>query len=145
MRMSIEYCDDQDFTKPVWITDLTNFNRMPEPWVECSADEYYHMRSIYMPQFIEYRYITHDKIGTIHIEWFHSKAFAIRWPVKWHCEDSGIVYDEQPRFFRIGCKHTYYTMSIDECLKEGRIHYGGCYQVMRCIKCGFTEAYDSGD
>ena len=60
----------------------------------------------------------------------------------------GIIRDsgtKKPRYYRYGCMHEYRSMSGHE-LREKKIpHFGECYHVEVCDKCGHINAYDSSD
>jgi hypothetical protein len=45
----------------------------------------------------------------------------------------------------LGCEHTMQTLTQQECRKRNIPHYGMCYSVSECTKCGEITAVDSSD
>jgi hypothetical protein len=43
------------------------------------------------------------------------------------------------------CKHEWKELSAEEVRKSGGIHWGSCWHVYQCVKCGEIEAQDSSD
>lgn len=43
------------------------------------------------------------------------------------------------------CIHNYKEITQAECRRRGVSHFGNCYHVCRCPKCGAITAYDSSD
>jgi hypothetical protein len=55
-------------------------------------------------------------------------------------------YRYYPRYFKFGaCIHTHRELSQQEARSRDIPHYGRCYHVNECTKCGFIESYDSSD
>jgi hypothetical protein len=42
-----------------------------------------------------------------------------------------------------GCEHNYRELSVAEAREKGHNHFGMCYHVCECQKCGHINAYDS--
>lgn len=124
-------------------------NRLPKPYVEVQADDYYHFASIWTPEALEFdQVLIGNTIRDVRIEWYHNCAFALVWPDKWRCGTNGepsIVYEEPIRYFRIGCQHELKELGVDECRRRGIDHFGRCWHVQECTKCGLIESYDSSD
>lgn len=49
------------------------------------------------------------------------------------------------RIFRFGCEHTYKELDQKECRELKVPHFGRCYHVLQCTKCGYIYSYDSSD
>lgn len=49
------------------------------------------------------------------------------------------------RYYAFGCDHSYSELTYETCREEGIPHYGRCWHVQRCTKCGHVSSYDSGD
>ncbi len=125
-----------DIQKPQWITDMGNHNKLPTPYREISWHEFF-SRWTYNIEFIDFRQINIDGVRNVHILWFFNEALAIAKPTKWKCgadefKRDGIIYDDKPRFFHIGCDHDFehYSPYMFE------HHY-------TCKKCGHKEVQDS--
>ena len=43
------------------------------------------------------------------------------------------------------CIHEMHELNQDECRVEKVSHFGNCFHVIKCIKCGEVRSYDSGD
>lgn len=48
-------------------------------------------------------------------------------------------------YFAFGCKHSYQTLTQEVARERGIPHFGNCYHVNECTKCGNIFSYDSGD
>jgi|WetSurSiteA1Bulk_404760.scaffolds.fasta_scaffold116627_1 hypothetical protein len=126
-----------------WLKSFGGFNTMPEPYEEITEDEYFKKMNNYSPDFVEYRQVLfkNDKLNEwlnkyyqgIHIYWFHDEALAF-------------VHDywgKKTYFFRIGCNHEYRELGSQECRERGITHWGNCWHVYECKKCGHSMAQDS--
>lgn len=64
-----------------------------------------------------------------------------------HGDNYAITCDWQQkkvRFFKFAiCFHTYEEIGVEEARKNGVEHFGNCYHVCKCSKCGHLWAYDS--
>lgn len=131
--------DEGEFKKPCYIDDMGTYNTMPRPYREISWHEFFH-RWAYCMQFVEHRQITEEEFGfmSLHIMYFHKEALAVSSPSDWHLGKDrfgrdGLLWDEKPRFFRIGCEHDFEP-------------FGAQYMHLhtsKCKKCGYTETVDS--
>lgn len=54
-------------------------------------------------------------------------------------------WDNKIRYFAFGCEHDYKELSAAEARKEGVQHYGKCWHVNKCQKCGHVHSVDSSD
>ncbi len=140
---------DEEMKIPKWVTKYGVFNEMPEPYRECDIGEFYYWYFVYGAK-VEFRQIKlpewkHGRNCKIH--WFHEVAFLLASPYKWtHIPDTRILkYEDTPQCYRIGCKHEYKELSVEESELKGYKHMGNCFHVIECKKCGFINAYDSGD
>lgn len=61
----------------------------------------------------------------------------------------GIAHDywgKKVRYFRFkACEHEYKSLSPKEAHAKGILHFGRCYHVGECKKCGHIHSYDSSD
>lgn len=103
----------EEFTPPIGVTDVGSFNLMPEPFEEISRDEYLHRTGPYTMHYLEFRQVRHlaPHLASIYIEWYAYNGYAVMAPNKWHTrredegEGYGLVWEEDVRYFRIGCPH----------------------------------------
>lgn len=54
-------------------------------------------------------------------------------------------WDGKVHYYKFGCDHDYRQVSQEECRDRDIVHFGRCYHVSECKKCGFLEAIDSSD
>ena len=136
------WVDQKDFKKPCYIEDMGHSNFLPTPWREISMHEFFH-RWMWCIEYIESRQITDGEVVgggammTVHIMYFHNEALAVSKPGKWHSGDDefgrhGVIWDEKPRYFRIGCEHDYDHW-------QRWMHD----QSYKCRKCGHAYSVDS--
>jgi len=150
--------DAQDFPKIPGITNYGSHNDMPEPFKEITPDEFWHYFGIYgTGRFDEFKQVKFDDgqanmYRNIHILWYQSCGMAIMSPVHWRCRrpDDGegyqIIYEDQPRFFRLGCDHDYFEYDREYANEHGLPYTSGrCYHNTVCTKCGHVGSYDSSD
>lgn len=136
--------DQSEMPTPKWITNMGGFNHLPEPFALCEAKDFWFMFQIWSPEAIEFRqvYLDHttpegikQQMHNTQIYWFYNTAFAL---LRFNNEDA-------PRFFRLGCNHTYEELSQDQSRREGITHHGRSYHVYRCSKCSYVKSEDSSD
>lgn len=53
--------------------------------------------------------------------------------------------NEPIKIYRFGCAHSYKELSVGQARVEGVRHFGRCYHVTKCVKCGHIWSYDSSD
>lgn len=130
-----------------WCKAPEGHNRLPTPFAEVPREDYLHFAGIWSPEAIQYDQVLIDgQIRSVRIEWFHNCAFAIVWPSDWTTGGKGqprIIYRDNTRFFRIGCEHEWRELGAQEARAKGLEHWGMCWHVMECSKCGFIESHDS--
>lgn len=126
------------------------YNTMPEPWKEIPESQFWHHVSSYTPMNIEHRqaYITID--GKKHmipltIYWYGAQGYAFSVD-RWSCKHDG----EYPltyymKFYLFGCEHKWREMGVKECAEKNITHFGMCWHVYECEKCGMRETTDSSD
>lgn len=131
------------------IENLGGRHELPQPALEEEGRSFLHFSSIYAPRFMEIR--TVKLPGTTEfssawckawIWWFHDRAWAVVHPPysgEWMGDEKG------PRYFRLGCPHTFRELSQVEARQKGHSHFGMCYHVYECSKCGSTHSTDSSD
>lgn len=57
---------------------------------------------------------------------------------------SGDYWNKKVRYFKFAkCYHEYTELTVEEARKEGVEHFGMCYHVCKCKKCGSLHSYDS--
>lgn len=49
------------------------------------------------------------------------------------------------KYYRFGCKHALKEISIAEAKRRNILHYGNCYHVYECTKCGYVQGVDTSD
>jgi len=140
----------EEWFQPVWVDDIGDYNRMPRPYEQCSSDEYYQHAGTYHPQYVESRQVLdlvqNETFNNVTIEWYNDRAYVIRYPIEWHLDKNNkMVYDEPVRFYRVGCQHDYVELNSEECRSINVVHFGRCYHVERCSKCGKVRQFDSSD
>jgi len=128
--------------------DGTDYNTFPVGWREVTEKEYAQYGTTYIPEYIETRqmfrvkdddvtgrdnFLT-NKIMSATLFWFRDKTGWAIVPNFWE----GSI-----RYFRFGCDHEYKELSMSESAKRGVHHFGNCYHVRECKKCGHIYAYDS--
>lgn len=128
-----------------YINDIGNYNSMPTPWKEINVNKYIHKRSSNIPIKFESRYVLHDNVGRVNIDFFNDFALAVRLPEKWKLVNDEIVYTEDFKYYLIGCDHSYKELSYIECKEKGIPHYGRCWHVNECEHCGKISSVDSSD
>jgi hypothetical protein len=141
-----------------YLTSYGNYNEMPEPYHEIGLNEFLHRSSIGGFEFQEHRQISFPEpdeyrissyMHKVRILWGYDRGIAIVYPGHWTCgKDAfgyGIIYPNPVRFFHIGCDHEYHELSQEECGKRGINHFGMCWHVYECPKCGMRHADDSSD
>lgn len=145
---------------PKYITDMGKCNGpLPSPWVETDIREFWYLYMSYKPDNIEYRQIMpkeEPKLNlpyctSVKIFYFHDIAYAVLCPNGWEWKDENgknlgrIRYKDHPRCLRIGCAHKWKELNKEECGKRKILHFGNCYHVSECEKCGLIESVDSSD
>lgn len=130
--------EKKDFEVPCYIEDMAHPNFFPRPWREISMHEFFH-RWTWCIQHIESRQITElsGAMLPVYIMYFHNEALAVSKPNKWHLGNDefgkhGVIWDEKPRYFRIGCEHDYDHW-------QRWMHD----QSYKCKKCGHAYSVDS--
>ena len=117
------------------------YNDVPPGWRKISQKELVqrtHFRS-YSPEFTEFRQMIVDPnkpMVDAHLQFY------------WDGTGVGIVSDYWKgtvTFYAFGCDHDYREMGQDECRKHGIQHFGRCWHVSECTKCGNINAVDSSD
>ena len=145
MLKCVEVSSDE-FKKPVWITKMHGKYNLPEPFEEITESDFIHYFPVCPPRFIEYRQVMVKGYLDCDIYWFGEYAIAIVFPTDWTIDNrlhSGIRYKKRLKFFYVGCKHEYEELSPKEAAMYGIKHFGCCWHVVRCKKCGYIMAYDS--
>jgi hypothetical protein len=122
-----------------------NEGRLPIPYSVTTVHEFRHQFSNWTPSYVEYRTITIRKTRmSAKIFYFHDVAYAMVFDSKWHLNKEGKkVYNKPILYYKIGCEHDYKELSTEQCAERNLIHYGMCWHVYACDKCGMIEAQDS--
>lgn len=138
-----------------YITKEQSGDSLPEPYVECTENEFIQACSLFVPEHIQYCQVVvpsqPDKkyVRNSTIFFLRDRAVAIVWPIEWRCGkkdvEPPVVYTEPIRYFRIGCIHAWQELSQSECTERGVYHAGRCYHVYECTKCKFQKWQDSSD
>lgn len=122
----------KDFKKPVWIENAGNLNILPAPYVEITAQEFWYEFFKYSIEYTEFRQISSDDIDNVRLFWFWHCCLAISKPKKYDKIDDKSVCLDNPRFFYIGCKHSF--NAIVRSMHES---------TLKCSKCGLSTDIDS--
>lgn len=123
-----------------------HFNHMPKPFWEITRDEYLHRTGGYTPEYTWYQQVTdipgEKTMLSLTFERYGANVYAVSSPNGWRCATKaeqeegkyGIVFTEEPRYFRVGCNHEYSSQTIGNCLNR-----------LTCSKCGHSYTVDSSD
>ena len=120
--------------------DPGNYNAPPVGMKEISEKEFA-QSSFFVYSFVatEYRQVLINKkymdikIFWMNIEPDQADGFAVH----------NDYWGGKVTYYRVGCEHKYKEMSQDDARKEGHQHFGMCYHVSKCTKCGKVISYDS--
>ena len=137
---------------PPGVTEKS-FNELPEPYKEITWHEVQHKLQDALPSYTEYRQVflpstinpKPNRMHSTQILWFNDSGVAFVFTSDWHLKNNKIIYEMPPRFFYIGCPHSYEELSQQECRELNIQHYGRCWHVNKCLKCGHIYSCDSSD
>lgn len=132
----------------VVLDSLGDWNAFPEGMREISASEFWGLMNKYTPKLIEHRqpyvqsceefpggYLWGD-LTLYYLDDNEGIAFTVEW--------TDMQY--WARHFWFGpCRHVYKELTQQECTTEGIVHFGRCFHVYRCEKCGKFQWFDSSD
>jgi hypothetical protein len=54
-------------------------------------------------------------------------------------------YAGKVKYYAFGCEHDYHGLIQAECRERNIAHFGMCYHVSECAKCGHVKSVDSSD
>ena len=115
-----------------------SFNDAPPNFKEISESEFAQsMFWTYSPDYTDHRQITD----------FEKQCLSVK--LYWFYDGNGFgmardYYGGKVRYFRFyACEHNFRELSVSESREKGLPHFGNCYHVMECRKCGFIQSYDS--
>ena len=117
-------------------------NLFPDGWREIDVGEFAQSSFFtYSPTHVEYRQMYDAYPFTspmVAAKLFHfSDGTGVALSNEW--------WDEKVRYFKFGCDHSYNELMPSECNKRGVSHFGMCYHVYECDKCGHVMSQDSSD
>jgi len=121
------------------------FNEAPEGWEEITEKEFVQSDFfIYTWEAFEFKQLDKLADGT------HLEGPILPVKLFWMNDGTGYgissdYWKGKIRFFRFGCRHDYRGMGVEECRERGISHFGRCYHVSECRKCGYVHAVDSSD
>ena len=117
---------------PVGVKKFGTFNTFPEPHEYITEEEFKKNVLIHGIDMVDYRQVSDGgyKYIELMIFWNHMGGFG---------------FDNKGNYYRFGCNHEFVELSPKESAKYGIQHYGCCYHVYRCKKCGKIEVQDSSD
>jgi len=129
---------DDEFTVPCWIENFGDYNRLPEPAVPCSIEEFWRHMAVYNPVYIDFRQVYSEgkdhRLFNTQLFFFYNRAFAVI-----------VLSDGSTQVFRIGCSHSWIELDEETCRKRGIPHEGMCYHVYECPSCKTIRIEDSSD
>lgn len=138
-------------------TKFGRFNDPPPNMVEIDSGEFAKLLTGACIELIDYRQILPDRMPGEFTEKYGFKHFiGGRLFHTRHSEGIGVLNffhpDENQKFVDMAiffkfavCVHDWEELSKAQAEAEGKAHYGMCYHVFKCKKCGDTMAYDSSD
>lgn len=130
------------------------YNVAPEGWREVTEAEFGRTRFFdYEPICREHRQLLRDQDGEPLDYRDLPNARVPRMidaPLFWFSDETGVAiwFDsaaQRVRYFAFGCRHDFVELGGKECWQRGVSHFGMCYHVYECSKCGHIEAHDSSD
>ena len=139
---------------PKYVTDVGRYNTLPKPIRESSIHEFLHTYAHETPLEESRQIMGEDKDylkgkGTyipVKVLWFENCAFVVTMPKDWgQNEQGGIIYNDLPRYYKVGCDHEFVALNVKEAAEIGVTHFGRCYHVEKCQKCGLVTEYESSD
>jgi hypothetical protein len=117
-------------------------NHMPTPYKEITRDEYHHHVNSALAKYEWNQYILDipNFSGSICFKLVGANVYGYSHPSSWRVANKeeiqngayGIIYTEEPRYFKIGCNHTYSSKNVGNCLNK-----------LTCSKCGHSHTVDS--
>jgi hypothetical protein len=129
--------------------DPGGYNREPKGMVEISEAEFAQSAYfVWMAEAIETRQIITSVNDAVYSARRGMYPLMIFWMDTDPKQASGFAirhdyYEGKIRYFRVGCDHDYGELSQKEARKRGIAHFGNCYHVTECKKCGKILSYDS--
>lgn len=122
--------------------DPNRYNDPPNGLREISETEFAKSTFFTYPILaIEFRQVLiGDSYKHLNIFWMntnpkHADGFAV----------SADYWGGKVTYYRVGCDHRFVELSQEESERKGHRHWGMCYHIFECEKCGKIEKYDSGD
>lgn len=107
---------------------------------------------IYSPLIIEFRqFVFPGELASsscfLYIYWDNSGLIIrpIRENEEWdHSERCFKKYKAKVKYYSFAsCIHEYMELNSKQATKEGRVHFGNCYHIYKCSKCGFIYEQDT--
>jgi hypothetical protein len=121
-----------------WEEKWGGYNDFPPNWHEITEAEFAQSHFfIYSPDYVEFRQMfrKHDTVVGATLYFMYDGV------------GYGIVHDYWGRkihYYKFAlCEHKFTELTQKECAQKGIQHFGNCYHVYRCTKCGFTNSVDS--
>lgn len=123
-----------------------SFNIAPPGFREVTAEEFANSLPPWCVVATEYRQLRRDANneplprmidGTLHL-FGDQTGFMIE-----HHYVRGNGYEL--KYYLFGCKHAFRELSRKEAGQRGIQHFGMCYHVYECTKCGYIQSIDSSD
>ena len=139
MIHKIDYADKADEDRIE--KEYGGYNYAPPNWKEIKEEEFTTSHFFtYTPKFSEYRQIIFGDISkgemmSVQMFYFHDGTGVALYP-DWR--------EGKVRYFKFAkCDHDSVELTQDECKKRDIQHFGMCWHVYECKKCGYIESYDS--
>lgn len=131
-----------------YLKQIGGFNELPFPHSIIDLNEYWnlHHEHFEYQEFRQIHVVAGKELKTyrnVYLEFGHTVGLGIVRPNAWHLEGNKIVWDDEPIYLRLGCEHKWEEKNKEWCVLHKVAHYGNCFHVQQCLKCGQVDSYDS--
>lgn len=147
--------DVQSTVKPWEAESAGKGNTAPVGWRKITEKEFAQSKFFsYSPDHMEYRQLTRTQDGgpvahqTTRYGDTHPVMVAAH--MFWFYDGTGVALGNDwwggtVQYYAFGCQHEYTELGAKECRERGITHWGRCWHVYECSKCGHIDAHDSSD
>jgi hypothetical protein len=124
--------------------DGTKFNDFPIGWRELTEKEFAQSKFFRCsPRHVEFRQMyPQDENGK------RMREGMVATRLMWMQDKTGYALANDfwagtVRYYAFGCQHDYRELSQAECRERDTTHFGMCWHIYECKKCGYVMAQDS--